>query len=106
MRFFAACFLIWIKPTGVKAGPNGAYHLPMLSKLLSALPTVFSLNYSGRYESIVTQATADQLMRSAWLRVGQDLEQAIEKVGRDVEEQDHDLVSRRKFGPYHASTSK
>ena len=102
----AACLLIWIKFTGAQACLERAYHPPMLSKLLSALPTIFSLNYSGRYERIVAQATADQLMGSAWLRVGQDLEQAIEKVGRDVEEQDHDLVSRRKFGFYHSSTAK
>jgi hypothetical protein len=59
----------------------------MKTKLLTAMPAVFSLRNHGGYDKIVARTGAERMMRDSWTRVGKELNKAITTVGRDVEKQ-------------------
>ncbi|MDB5754337.1 MAG: hypothetical protein JWR56_765 [Massilia sp.] len=59
----------------------------MKSKIIKALPTVFSLRSNSDYSKHVVQSSASEMMRDTWIGVGHRLNQAIYKVGQDVEKQ-------------------
>jgi len=59
----------------------------MKPRLLTAMPTVFSLRNHGGYDKIVVRTGAGRMMHDSWTRVGKELNKAITTVGRDVEKQ-------------------
>lgn len=65
----------------------------MLAKLLKAFPGVFSLRPSSDYSDYTEYGgfrihqNAAEMMRENWAGIGRRMEAAIDKVGRDVEQQ-------------------
>ena len=60
----------------------------MKSKILQALPTVFSLRSNSDYSKFVQHNNAGEMMRDTWLGMGKRLTDSIVKVGRDVKKQE------------------
>jgi hypothetical protein len=56
----------------------------MKKKIISAIPEVFSLR-GNDYSSFVVKGGADTIMRNNWKGVGKRLNNAITKVGQDVQ---------------------
>lgn len=52
------------------------------------MPTVFSLKINGGYQKIVAHSGAIRMMHDSWSRVSLGLDQAINKVGKNVEKRE------------------
>ena len=59
----------------------------MKPKILKALPIVFSLRPNSDYSRFVVHGGAGKMMSDTWVGVGQRLNEAMHKVGRDAEKQ-------------------
>jgi hypothetical protein len=57
----------------------------MKHKILSAIPTVFSLKPNSDYSRFVAHGGASRMMHDTWIGVGHRLSNSIAKVGRDVD---------------------
>ena len=57
----------------------------MKRKIVIAIPEVFSLRPNSDYSRFVVKGGASQMMSNTWTAVGRRLNDAVKKVGRDVE---------------------
>ena len=61
--------------------------LKFFKDTLASIPDVFTLIPDSDYSRYVPKGGAAQLMRENWERTGKQLRKAIEKVGREIDEQ-------------------
>lgn len=56
----------------------------MKKKVIPTIPVVFSLR-GNDYSKFVVQGGAEEIMRDNWIRVGRRLNNAVAKIGQDVQ---------------------
>ena len=61
--------------------------LKFFKTTLASIPDVFTLVPNSDYSRYVPEGGAGQLMRESWERTGKQLRKAIEKIGKEIDEQ-------------------